>query len=330
MIDLRRITYNAVLLSAAGKAYVLDNILQNLSWEENPGELSQRASLLFANKEYQSSYVSSIAVPGVQLFIYSDWGAGKKEVFRGPIWDYDYQSAIKKDLTLAAYDNFIYMQQSEDYKWFANGTSSKAMLNEIFKDWGIPIGRFDGPDVKMAKKVFKGEKISDMILAILDDAKKKGAGVYIPRSVQGQGQIVKRGSNTDVYKFEADKNVIMTGEHISLDDLVTRVKIVGKEAENERTPVEAIVNGKTEFGILQTVVHRNQDDTLAAAKSSANEILNERGKPKNTKKLEAPDLPFLRKGDKIFVAAGSLNGYHYITGIQHDATNRTMTMEVEI
>jgi len=31
----------------------------------------------------------------------------------------------------------------------------------------------------------------------------------------------------------------------------------------------------------------------------------------------------------VYISAGTLNGYYLISGITHNATNRTMTMEVE-
>ena len=43
----------------------------------------------------------------------------------------------------------------------------------------------------------------------------------------------------------------------------------------------------------------------------------------------APDLPFLRKGDKVKVEAGTLIGYYIVSSVTHNATNRIMVMEVE-
>jgi hypothetical protein len=43
----------------------------------------------------------------------------------------------------------------------------------------------------------------------------------------------------------------------------------------------------------------------------------------------APDLPFLRKGDKVKISAGTLIGYYIVSEVVHDATNRIMSMEVE-
>jgi hypothetical protein len=49
MIDIRKVIYNTVLLTASGTAYNMDDVLQGVSWEENPGELAQRGNFSFAN-----------------------------------------------------------------------------------------------------------------------------------------------------------------------------------------------------------------------------------------------------------------------------------------
>jgi hypothetical protein len=329
MIDVKKIKYDAILLTAEGRKLRITELLQSLTWEENQSELAQRASMVFRNIPYAGTYLCGLAKLGAQLYIFSDWGAGMQEVFRGTIWDWDYKSSAKKDLTLIVYDNLVYMQKSKDNKLYSAGTSSKTIILDIFETWGIPINTYQGPDVALGKKVFRNRYISDMIFETLDDAKKRGAGRFVVRGVKGNVQILPRGSNQSVYHFGADSNTIMTGDKLSMDDLITRVKIIGKEDSEGRAPVEAVLDGKTEFGILQEIYHRDQEDSLAAAKQAAQEILNERGTPKRTTSLQAPDLPFIRKGDKIHVAAGNLTGYFYIAGVQHDATNGKMLMEVE-
>jgi len=116
----------------------------------------------------------------------------------------------------------------------------------------------------------------------------------------------------------------------SISDLVTRVKIVGKANDDEKSPVEAIVDGLTEFGIRQKIVTRSEDDTLSAAKAEAKQIIDEEGHPKRNIKLEGPDVPVMRKGDKVYVKTETINGYCYVLSIRHNADERTMSLEVEV
>lgn len=138
-----------------------------------------------------------------------------------------------------------------------------------------------------------------------------------------------KGSNKTIYHFDEDTNATLVRDKISIADLVTRVKVVGKEDSEGRQPVEAVLDGLTQYGIRQRIYNRSEDDTLTAAKSAAQEMLNEQGKPARTITLEAPDVPTIRKGDKIHVKAGTLNGYYIIKAIRHDAASKSMTMDLE-
>ena len=139
-----------------------------------------------------------------------------------------------------------------------------------------------------------------------------------------------RGQNKDVYVFEAAKNAVQTTERFTLDKLVTKVMVMGKEDKEGRRKVEATVTGDTSYGTLQDVVYRDGDDTIAAAKAEAQKIIDEKGKPDHIISAEAPDVPFIQKGDKVKIAAGSLVGYYYVKGITHSVHDRMMTMELEV
>ncbi|MDN5345122.1 MAG: hypothetical protein PWQ18_1236 [Clostridia bacterium] len=101
---------------------------------------------------------------------------------------------------------------------------------DIAGAWGIPLGTVEGPDMALAKQVFRGRTLADMIFDVLDQAKKRGAGKWIVRSKQGKIDIVRPGQNSPVYHFGADDNVAQVEDQQDIEDLVTRVKIVGAEA----------------------------------------------------------------------------------------------------
>lgn len=328
MIDIKNIRYRCAILQPNGIGVDVTELVQSMVWEENEGELAQRATIAFIRRDKAGDELTRLAVPGGYVIIYSNWGEGDREVFRGVIWGCTSRDMQKNELAITAYDNLIYLQRSKDYRWYGAGTSCKDMLLGIFRDWGIPVAKYDGPTVALGKKVFKGQTLADMVLEVLDDAKKRGAGQYIVRSSQGKVEIIPRGSNKTIYIFSEGENVMAAGYDVDLGDLVTRVKIIGQEDKNERAPVEAVVDGKTEFGILQEVIQRSQDNSLAAAKQAAQEILNEKGTPRQTRQISAPDLPFLRKGDKVYIQTRIFSGYYYVLSIQHDATRKEMSVEV--
>jgi hypothetical protein len=61
----------------------------------------------------------------------------------------------------------------------------------------------------------------------------------------------------------------------------------------------------------------------------ANTVIKDRGKPEEIIQANFPDLPFLRKGDRIEVQAGNLKGFFFIEGVSHNGTTRRMMLTLE-
>jgi len=330
MIDVAKISYPLILFRPDGLKLDLQPVTRSLTWEENDGELAARLEAELQNIQMpDGKWLHQLIPLGGQVFLYADWGSGQQEIFRGTVFAWDYRIDPLGHFSIAAYDQLIYLMKSKDDRFYKAGQTAKAIIQDIAKAWGIPLGTVQGPDTSLAKQVFRGDTLGDMIYSVLDQAKKRGAGKWIVRSRQGKIDVIKPGQNSPVYLFTADTNVESIEDRQDIKDLVTRVKIIGAEDSECKAPVVATLNGRTEFGTLQEVVYQRQFDTPAAAKSAAEDILKERGQPRRMRKVTAPDLPFLRKGDKVKVEAGTLIGYYIVSSVTHDATNRIMVMEVE-
>ena len=148
-------------------------------------------------------------------------------------------------------------------------------------------------------------------------------------SVNNQLSISHWGTNTTVYEFAAKKNVIATSSNITLEGLVTKVKIYSHSDEGVRQKLEATVTGDTSYGTLQRIITRSDNTTLTESKKEANQLIKDDGKPVEKFVLTAVDIPWMKKGDKIKVSAGDMAGYFYILSISHDCSSKTMSMEVE-
>lgn len=148
------------------------------------------------------------------------------------------------------------------------------------------------------------------------------------RQEKGQVQIVKRGGNKDVYVFETDNTIALT-HSLSTEDLVTRVKIMGKEKKGGKEKVIATLNGDTKYGIRQRIYKRGHDEKLSDAKSAAQSILDENGSLKNEAKVQSPDVPYIRKGDLVCMRVQQIKGDFYVLSIQHDAGTKSMTMDIK-
>ena len=171
--------------------------------------------------------------------------------------------------------------------------------------------------------------LSDIIINLLDDAAKKGEEQCFVQARKGKTSVIPRGSNKTVYVFRTD-NTQMFSQSISTADMITRVKVVGQADDDGRTSVEATVNGETKYGIRQRIYTRGKDESLADAKSAAQEILDDEGKIKKEIKVQSPDVPFVRKDDLVYVMSELAQSYYYVKGIQHTADTYSMTMDLEL
>lgn len=327
-IDLSRIKYSVVALLSDGAQINLDEVAENIAWEENKDELSVRLNLTLRDIAYGQGRLSAALALCTVVYLYADWGAGKQEVFRGSIWEWEHSQIHNDAIIVTAYDLLYYVKKSKDNRYYAQGTSTTRILTDIFGSWEIPLGKIDFPSVTHQKIVYKNKALSSMVKETLDDAKRLGGVEGIVRADKGKVYVSIIGANTTVYGFTAQGNLTKTKDKYSMTDLITRVVIVGKEDEEGRPKVEATLDGKTEYGILQAIQSIGSG-TLAEAKQTAKETIFEKGIPKREITLQAAEFPAIRRGDVIRLETDCLTGHYFVCGIAHNATTMTMQMEVK-
>ena len=330
MINIAKLTYRAYAVLSDGRQINITNAVTGGGWNEGEGEISTRTTMAVANVKFEGKPLSSTIVPNTIIVITADAGGGEKEVARGFVTDWGpSRSSGGNSLALTAYDELFNLQQSQDDRYIPAGTGTKSAIMAVFSDWGIPVGDYQGPDKPHAKTVYKAQFLSDIITALLDDAEKHGADHYVVRASAGKAYVLPIGSNEEIYHFTEDTNTTMTSDKISTTDLVTRVKVMGLADDDGKAAPEAIVDGLTDFGIRQRIYNRSADDTLDTAKAAAQTIIDTQGKPERNSTFTGPDVPFIRKGDKVHLTTGALDGFFIIRGINHNIANRTMTFTVK-
>lgn len=329
MIDLSKIRYRVVVMDESGKQYNIKDFIHNLGWEENENEISVRSSFSAKNDKTSKGYLSSIIKPGCLVGIFATDGSIDEEVARGYVETWNpIEKNSGNSLKCINYDELYKLQKSQDNRYYSSGTGTKSAIQGILDDWEIPQSDYKGPNASHGKTVCNNKYLSDIILELLDDAVKKGEEKCIIRASKGRVGIIPRGSNETVYVFRTD-NTQSFSQTISTADLITRVKVVGKEDDNENTKVEATLNGETKYGIRQRIYTRGSDESLSDAKSAAQEILDEDGKIENEMTVTSPDVPFIRKGDLVYIISNLASSYYYVKSIQHNADTYSMTMELE-
>lgn len=330
MVDLSKIRYYVMVTDENGNQYNIKEFIQDLGWEENENEISVRSSFTARNDKTSKGFLSSIIKPGCLIGIFASDGASfDGEVARGYVETWNpVEKNSGSSLKCTCYDELYKLQKSQDNRYYPSGTGTKSAVQGIFNDWEIPQGDYKGPDATHGKMVYNNRYLSDIILDLLDDAAKKGGGRCVIRASKGRASVIPRGSNEEVYVFRAD-NTCSFSQTISTADLITRVKVAGQSEESGKRGVDATLDGEIRYGIRQRVYIRGSDEKLEDAKSAAQEILDGEGRIKKGMEVQCPDVPFIRKGDRVYLAGSPATGSYTVKGIRHHADAYSMSMELE-
>ena len=329
MVDVATLQYKLVAVINKGKKNIT-RYTENLSWEENRNEISGRITFTCRNSETKDGYLAQLVKPGCPVFVYAKDGKKKyTEVARGTVvtWTPANQSS-SHDFRCVCYDMLYNLQKSQDSFFFRSGTSTKTRINKILGKWKVPLGRYEGADKKHGKKKYQDKYLSDILLGILDDAVKKGGRKSVIRMEKGKVSIIPECSNKAIYVFKGS-NINAAVRNRSTESLVTRVKVTGKSKDKGKEKVVAVLDGLVKYGIRQKVYHRGSDESLKDARKAAQEILNENGTVKLEVAVESPDVPYIRKGDLVYVQTRGVKGYFIVCGVQHNASSCSMSMELE-
>lgn len=316
------------MITPEGKALDLTDFLVSLTWQESAEELAMKAQATLVNGKTEQEQLHKIIRPGEKVCIFSDYGEGIKEVFRGTIWNWDYQSAREKTLQITAYDDLIYLQKSRDNRYFGAGQQTKNIVESIAEAWQIPLV-YRWKSITHGKLLYKNKTVGEMIFSVLNEAKAQLGESFVILNKEGVSSVLPWGSNEQVFSLSSHEFVLSTQNHISLDRLTTKVVITGKGDNEGRTPILAAIEGKTQYGVLQEIVPFTRGSSFGELKQKGETILKEQGEPEETITLEAPDIPSLRKGDKLTVSAGNLLGDFFATGITHHAGKKQMTLTLK-
>ena len=308
----KKVVYT-VFLVAGDTKYNVTPVMESLDRFDLEGQIAQQVSFHLWNVKVNGSWLSGIVKPRNRVFVYADDGTKNEEVFRGYLWSNKYNSSNRdRLLKLTAYDHLIYTQESEDTLYFSAGMSTKDVVSSICSKWGIPLS-YSYSSITHAKLPLRGKIYELLTTDILDSVKKRTGKKYVIRSEKDIMYVKPEGANTTVYQFRAGKNVISTSSGWSMEGVITQVVIVGQEDDEGREPFEAAVTGNTsKYGTLQKVQERDEETTLEDAKLEAQATIDEYGEPKMEYEIIAADIPWIRKGDKVYAHAGDIGDRYLI------------------
>lgn len=322
-------TYTVYIVSGT-KKYNVTPAVSSMERVEAKGEIAQRVNLELHNVLVDGVWLSSILQPVNRVFVYADDGSKQDEVFRGFLWDRNYKSSTDAHrLKVTAFDNLIYLQESEDTFYFPPRKSTEEIISEICKEWGIKL-EYTYYNVTNGKMPVTGKLYDILTTDILDETERQ-VGYYYSIISDKDTMIVRTaGSNVDTYKFVVGENVSSTSSTWTMEGVVTQVVVVGKADEDEREPVELTQSRNTEkYGTLQKIHHRDEDTAYHEALGEAITTLIGNSNPKWEYEIIAPDVPWIRKGDAVFIDAGDITDRRLIVDTvrrTYDLKQSTMTL----
>ena len=379
--SVERPIYTAKIVHESGTTattYHLKDITTDLLVSHPENELAEKVDISLVNIKVGNDFLRNLISVKDKMYVYANTGSGEKEVFRGFVWERTMsEDADSNDIRLLCYDRLIYLHKSKDTFFAKSGKLTKGLIESIASKWGFKIS-YKYVSITHGKLSFHNDSVADIIISILDEAKKqKGAGYVI--YMDGDTIVIDyEGNNKTVYKLTSTDNTISTRFSESMEDMVTKVLIVKAETiSTEKTDnsnraiielaqsymaqdsnlsyadaiarakeslnsggsggetgryltVDSVSKNTDKYGTLQQILVLGKDENLSDAKTEANQTLKDNATPKKELEVESVDIPWVKKGDQIYISAGSLNGYYVIKSIEHDALKYSMNIEVSV
>lgn len=319
----------SVYIVLGNDKYNVTPALLSIDRSDDEKQIAQHVRMEFENVLVDGILLSSLLKPISRVFVHADDGSKDDEVFRGFLWSNASKTSTKaKTLKVDAYDNLIYMQESEDTFFFSSGNSTKTIVSKICSDWGIKL-EYSYTSITHGQLALTG-RLYDLLTAdVLEDTRKQTGDYYTLISVKDTMIVRKSGTNTDVYQFIKGKNVSAAASGWTMDGVTTKIIILGDTDDNGWAPVKYTESKNTDiYGTLQKIERTSSDKD---AQKEAKITLQEDAEPKWEYEIEGPDVPWIRKGDAVVVDVGDINDRRLIvTSISRSSDNKksnmTMTM----
>ena len=326
VIDVSCISYSAYIVSASGKVLEVP-YMRTLQYAESDQELAMSATLDLNNTVIDGQYLHEHAGLGSHLKIYSNWGQAPQEVFDGIVFVNDPITDTVPHVQITSYDPLVYLDKSKDEIYYPAGKTGAYIIRDLLQKWNVPIGTISGPNKPLAIQAFHGNTIASAVNSVLQQSVLAGDETYFLQFKGGVANVIPVGQNTDVYVLTDVQGGTQIDDQWSIENLITRVLIKGKTQPDGSVATASIVDGLTQYGVLQEIISASSYTNMAQATDAAKQILQESGQPKLNRQLTAVDIPFLRRGDAVEVHIGTMDGVYIASGVQHDPSTRTMTVQ---
>ncbi len=307
-----------------GTTYDMSELVVKATWSGRKGSAARSLSATLLDDDGWNHARSGIDVTkGNQCAFYWDG----EELFRGIIMQQ--KQSDKKEMTIKAYDNGIYLANNKDT---FNYTNKKA--SEIFTDI---CGRFQ---ISYSEVADTGYVIPELpkpkttaLDAILDalSLTYKATGIrYYVMSAGGKLSLIRRRDNLLQWVIETGVNLMSYDYSVSIEKSKTRIKLLSKEetvvAEASDAALEKLI------GVFQDIDTPDDNMEEANITDMVKAMLEEQSQPEKSLNITALGLPDVISGVGVFVTVKELDisRSFYIDEDTHTFESNHHTMKLKL
>jgi len=364
--------YDVAVMDQQGKLLHLPR--GSMTLEEQADEMSATLRCSFPNVMTTHGPMRDLVKPGTPLYCYvvqrgpsgsavgtlaesgiagSPWdpgwsgvgfggSEGRTEIFRGSILEYG-TSTDSIELVVLAHDVLHTLLKHEVDAYIAEGTAFKDALETLAAEWGMTVGRVDGPDANLPELTWRGEPAGTVLADMLEAAMGEGGGHFVIRATGDALEIVTPGSNEPIWLLAGSgRGAGTTRASVNIANLVGSVTVISEaeEAEDEddkptkKPPPKAVVkeiSSNAGFNGAVKHVYVDSQSSEASAELEAQLTLARDGFPEWRFDHETVDVPLIRKYDKIAIDDDILTKADplYVLAVTHNPSDMKMSLTLQ-
>lgn len=288
--------------------YNIGNLNQGVTLQESIDSVAYVATVKLLETEQLQS-IQFVKGNAIEIWDTAFNSSDNVRTFKGVVWERE-RNRKEQSLELTCKERTVYIEQSEDEYLLVEGQTATQRITKYANDWNIPIGSFADTGVGLAKNIYRGNTILDMIFKDLKETSEKGGKLYKVR-MSDKLDLIEIGTNPTVWKLESIAEEIE--EYSSLEGAVTQVKVLGTQSDESLSPVIGIYEKETTgYGTLRKILQDDKVTNADEAKKKADSIFSTGEDYINVNC--GIDINTIRAGDKV-----SLDGVDlYVASVTHN------------
>ncbi|MFS1513043.1 phage portal protein [Chengkuizengella sp. SCS-71B] len=291
----------------------ITDLIEKLSLTDSMDQVAYSAELtLIVTEDLQKTGIHNGQT--IQVFVQESDSTTQTEVIHGVIWHIESTKRATKRLEITVYDLSKYLTESEEEYLFTSGQTANQRLKEYANDWNIPLWKVPDTQISLAKSNIAVKKLSSWIQSDLHETANKGGKLYRVRMWPKGLELFELGSNEVVWEINEDifEEIKQTR---TLNNIATKVKVLGKSQDKQSSPVLAVEEGETnKYGTLQKIIQDSNMTTATEAKKAAQAKLS--GYQENFSAVTV-DIHSIRAGDLVHINNLDL----IVTFVRHELGN---------